>query len=134
MQQRLLPITVAALLVVVSPAVSQNTQDAIPRFERADCDYPVPATIARDVRRECGYLVVPETRARPDGRKFRLAVVIYRAQEPSNAPPLLLLHGGPGGAGGTRFRGAAPCSSRSCAGGRRHFRHAASRVRAEVLS
>ena len=57
----------------------------------------------RDLIRECGHLVVLESRALSNGRAYRLAVVIYKAREPDGSPPLLLLHGGPGGAGGTRF-------------------------------
>ena len=77
-------------------------QDRAPAFVRVACDYPIPAPIPQDQNRECGYVAVPESRARPNGRTFKLAVVIYRAKEPASAPPLLLLHGGPGGDGGTR--------------------------------
>jgi pimeloyl-ACP methyl ester carboxylesterase len=79
-----------------------NAQDVIPRFERTPCDYPVPMPLSPDIQRQCGYLVVPQNRARPNTRTFRLAVVIYPAREPDGSPPLLLLHGGPDGAGGTR--------------------------------
>src|SRR5688500_16601854 len=78
-------------------------QDPPPRFERAACDYPAPPTMQPDITRGCGYCIVPEVRGRANGRTFRLAVVTYRAKEPDGTPPLLLLHGGPGGAGGTRF-------------------------------
>jgi pimeloyl-ACP methyl ester carboxylesterase len=81
------------------PATGQNT---VPRFERTPCDYPVPQPLSQDIQRQCGYLIVPQNRAQPTNRTFRLAVVIYPAREPDGSPPLLLLHGGPGGAGGTR--------------------------------
>lgn len=103
MHKRLSLILAAALLFDVAPAQSDTAQNAIPRFERADCDYPIPLGIARDVHRECGYLVVAENRGRPAGRTYRLAVVTYRAKTPDNQAPLLLLHGGPGGVGGTHF-------------------------------
>ena len=45
----------------------------------------------------CGWLTVPENRARPDGRAIRLAVVIMKATGPDLAPdPLVILSGGPG--------------------------------------
>jgi pimeloyl-ACP methyl ester carboxylesterase len=58
---------------------------------------------ARDVRRECGWLVVPESRDRPSAQSVRLAVEIFRAREPTGTPPRVFLHGGPGGAGGIRL-------------------------------
>lgn len=49
---------------------------------------------------ECGYLTVPENRARPDGRRIRLAVATAKATAPKpGADPLLYLAGGPGGSG-----------------------------------
>jgi pimeloyl-ACP methyl ester carboxylesterase len=47
---------------------------------------------------ECGRLIVPESRPRPDGRELRLEVAILRAPEPS-LPPLVMLQGGPGASG-----------------------------------
>jgi pimeloyl-ACP methyl ester carboxylesterase len=47
---------------------------------------------------ECGYVVVPERHADPDGRTIRLPVAIRRATAPEARPdPLLLAQGGPGG-------------------------------------
>jgi len=86
------------LVVSLTPLVVQT---AVARLETRLCDVPLPPAYSRDVR-ECKWLIVPEARARPSGRTFRLAVVVYRAEEPDGSPPLLLLHGGPGGAGGTR--------------------------------
>lgn len=49
---------------------------------------------------ECGFLTVPENRARPTGRTVRIAVARVRAvaADPARAP-LLYLAGGPGGTG-----------------------------------
>jgi pimeloyl-ACP methyl ester carboxylesterase len=90
-------VAVSLLLVIGSPAAAQR---ALPRFERGDC--LVDGDWARDIRRECGWLVVPESRDRPTANVVRLAVEVFRAREPSAAPPLVLLHGGPGGPGGVR--------------------------------
>jgi pimeloyl-ACP methyl ester carboxylesterase len=92
---------VGAALLVVSVAPKAQAQSQLPRFERGDC--LVNGDWARDVRRECGWLVVPESRDRPSANTVRLAVEIFRATEPSGAPPLVLLHGGPGGRGGIRI-------------------------------
>ena len=87
-----------AALLAVSIAPKAAAQSALPRFERGDC--LVNGEWTRDVRRECGWLVVPESRDRASANTVRLAVEILRAKEPSGAPPLVLLHGGPGGPGG----------------------------------
>ena len=57
-----------------------------------DLDFPLGV--------ECGYLTVPENRARPDGRRIRIFVT--RAHAVSTTPkrdPVVYLSGGPGGAG-----------------------------------
>ena len=47
---------------------------------------------------DCGYLVVPESRAKPDGREVRLALAIVRSTAAQPAPdPVVYLEGGPGG-------------------------------------
>jgi pimeloyl-ACP methyl ester carboxylesterase len=89
---------VASLLAAVAmPAAAQS---ALPRFEPADC--AVDGDWARTVQRDCGWLVVPESRGRPSANVVRLAVEVFRAREPTGAPPLVMLHGGPGGPGGIR--------------------------------
>jgi pimeloyl-ACP methyl ester carboxylesterase len=92
-------IAVVALVVPLAPR--RAVQSQLPRFERTDC--PVDGDWARDVRRECGWLIVPESRDHPSARTVRLAVEIFRARELTGAPPRVFLHGGPGGAGGIRL-------------------------------
>jgi pimeloyl-ACP methyl ester carboxylesterase len=92
---------VGAALLAVALVPTGTAQSNIPRFERGDC--LLNGDWARDVRRECGWLVVPESRNRPDTKTIRLAVEIFRGSEPNGAPPLVLLHGGPGGRGGIRM-------------------------------
>lgn len=92
---------IAAIIVTVLGALVAPTtaaQSGLPRFEVGDC--LVNGKWAVRVRRKCGWLVVPESRDRADADTVRLAVEIFRAEEPSGAPPLVLLHGGPGGLGG----------------------------------
>jgi pimeloyl-ACP methyl ester carboxylesterase len=98
-------VRLGVLVALVVPsgglAPSSEAQSQAPRFERTACW--VDGDWARDVQRECGWLVVPESRDRPSTHSVRLAVEIFRAREPTGAPPLVWLHGGPGGAGGIRL-------------------------------
>ena len=91
----------AAGALVVALAPDPPAQSSVPRFERTDCW--VDGEWARDVRRECGWLVVQESRDRASTTTVRLAVEIFRTRQPSGAPPLVFLHGGPGGVGGIRL-------------------------------
>jgi imidazolonepropionase-like amidohydrolase/pimeloyl-ACP methyl ester carboxylesterase len=91
-----------AAAVLVGPAVSTAAAQAgLPRFEHGDC--LVDGDWARSVRRDCGWLVVPESRDRATANTVRLAVEVFRAREPTGAPPLVLLHGGPAGPGAIRL-------------------------------
>lgn len=65
----------------------------VPHFEFAACwfDLPPGETIV------CGYLTVPENRAKPNGRAIRLAVAIVKSHNPTPAPdPIIYLRGGLG--------------------------------------
>jgi pimeloyl-ACP methyl ester carboxylesterase len=102
------PLAGAALLAVAL-APTGAAQPRVPRFEPGDC--LVDGDWARDAGRECGWLVVPQSRDRPDTNTIRLAVEIFRAREPNGAAPLVLLHGGPGGPGGIRLYSAGVATS-----------------------
>jgi hypothetical protein len=47
----------------------------------------------------CGYLTVPENRAKPDGRQIRIFASRAPAVTATGQEPLVWLAGGPGGAG-----------------------------------
>jgi pimeloyl-ACP methyl ester carboxylesterase len=67
-----------------------------PTFEPAPCAFPVPT----GYRPECGYLIVPENRARPDTRQVRLHVAIFRNRAGvPNPDPVIKISGGPGSSG-----------------------------------
>jgi pimeloyl-ACP methyl ester carboxylesterase len=78
---------ITALLLAVIPVAAQ--EDAVPRFEPADCPFDADGSV------ECGFVVVPEFHAQPDGDTIRLSVVIQRGSDP-DAAPVILLSGGPG--------------------------------------
>ena len=88
-------------LLLLGPLARHSAaQSSSPRFERTTCW--VDGDWARDVRRECGWLIVPESRDRAGTNTVRLAVEIFRAAAPTE-PPRVFLHGGPGGPGGIRM-------------------------------
>ena len=89
-----------AALLAVSVAPKGAAESGLPRFERGDC--LMNGDWALDVRRECGWLVVAESRDRPSANTVRLALEVFRATEASGAPPVVELHGGPGGPGAIR--------------------------------
>lgn len=85
------------VLAGVGPATAQehSTNPATRRFEAGPCPFKADEKILAQVR--CGYLIVPENRARPDGRQLRLAVAIARSASATPRPdPVVLLSGGPG--------------------------------------
>lgn len=64
-----------------------------PIFEPAGCAFPVPSGYSP----ECGYLLVPENRTRPDSPWIRLHVAIFRNRPGHPVPgPVVHLAGGPG--------------------------------------
>jgi pimeloyl-ACP methyl ester carboxylesterase len=87
---------IAALIapVLLGAAPRLAAQDAVPRLERSECPFE-RGELARDIKLECAWLVVPEMRDHPTGRTVRLAVAILRAKNPITTP-LVMLHGGPG--------------------------------------
>jgi pimeloyl-ACP methyl ester carboxylesterase len=95
---RLLPKTAIAALLIACGAAYGSAQVSPPRFERGDCPISTDAW-AEKARVECGRLVVPESRLRPNGPTVSLAVAIFHAKNPSGQPALVILHGGPGGLG-----------------------------------
>ena len=82
-----------------TPAASASARPAItsaPRFEAAPCAFPVP----RGYEPECGYLIVPENRARPDSQSIRLHVAVFRNRAGiPNPDPVIKISGGPGSSG-----------------------------------
>ncbi len=89
--------TIIGLCVIIAfifPPAPTRAQNEVPRFEFADCPFPVPP--GEGV--ECGYLIVPEDRTDPASRTIRLAVAILRSKSDHPAPdPVIYLEGGPGG-------------------------------------
>ena len=71
-----------------SPAITYQ-----PAFESAPCAFPGPDGYTP----ECGYLIVPENRTRPDTRWIRLHVGIFRNRSGlRSSDPVVKISGGPG--------------------------------------
>ncbi len=91
---RLSWITAAAGALALT-ALAGCAQAGAPRFERTACagDYKDV-----DLKVDCGALIVDETRGDPKTRRIKVAVAIVRAAQPkAGLPPVVYLHGGPGG-------------------------------------
>jgi len=88
----------ATLLSLLLSAGYAGAQALEPRFEVGECLVPIDGW-PDNVRVECGWLIVPESRDRATSPSVHLPVVIFRAPLP-DGPPLVMLHGGPGGKGG----------------------------------
>lgn len=74
------------------PGVATVTSDA-PGFQAAPCP---PDIFPPSVRVDCGFVVVPENRARPNGRRIRVAAAVMHAPSPHpKADPIVFLDGGP---------------------------------------
>jgi pimeloyl-ACP methyl ester carboxylesterase len=87
---------VGAIGVAASSLAPAARAAGPPEFEPGPCPQtPFPVPELKNAR--CGFLVVPENRAKPDGRTIRLAVAIVPAASPRPAPdPVAYMSGGPG--------------------------------------
>lgn len=73
-----------------NPPPTQNYQ---PVFKPAPCAFPIPSGYSP----ECGYLVVPENRARANSALIQLHVAIFQSTAEGPSPdPVVHLAGGPG--------------------------------------
>jgi pimeloyl-ACP methyl ester carboxylesterase len=77
---------------------------ALPRLEPTPC-FAGTEGWAPAVGAECFWLVVPQLRERAEAATVRLPVMRARAKQPDGSPPLVYLHGGPGGEGAVRTSG-----------------------------
>jgi pimeloyl-ACP methyl ester carboxylesterase len=91
----------AVVLAALIDGISASAQRSVPRVEPGPCAIQ-PGEWAKNVRLECGALVVAMDRDHPERKQLRLAVAVLRPKQPASEPPLVLLHGGPAGPGGLR--------------------------------
>lgn len=97
-------LTAAAVVAMACTAcASLASASSGPVFENAPCPRPniagVPA-LEFPPNVQCGYLTVPENRSEPDGKTIRVFAARIPAASPTPKPdPIVVLAGGPGGAG-----------------------------------
>ena len=93
-RQRLLAVLFATAAAAIA-AQDAGRAATKPRFDVAPCPFPADESVLKQV--QCGYLQVPENRAKPEGRRLKLAVAILKSLSPNPRPdPLVILSGGPG--------------------------------------
>lgn len=82
------------LRITLGPSLSHpGPQPQLPQFERASCPVAIPPA----VRVECGSLSVLEDRARSDGPRVQLPVIIVKSRTtPALPDPIVFTAGGPG--------------------------------------
>ena len=85
----------ATAIFVIALGLPVSAQGpSVPMYEKAECWFQLYET----ERSECGYLTVAENRAKSDGRKLQLAVVILRSRLAiHHTDPIVVINGGPGG-------------------------------------
>jgi pimeloyl-ACP methyl ester carboxylesterase len=97
-------VVAAAVLLSACTAQPIPTADTgyTPTYETVDCPTNIEGVPSLDFppEVECGYLTVPENRAKPDGTQIKVFVMRLPAVSANPAPdPLFMLAGGPGGGG-----------------------------------
>jgi pimeloyl-ACP methyl ester carboxylesterase len=87
-----------AQVATATPRI-QPTPTPASTFRSADCPFKPGSGITEGQEVRCGFLVVPEDRSKPQGKKIQLAVAIFKAAPGAkvSSTPLLYLTGGPGG-------------------------------------
>ncbi len=94
------PGTVRAAIAALFCAAAQATPAAaeeLPRIEPlADCFVEPSGPLTAGVSFDCGYLVMPEDRTRPEGRTVKLGFLRASTGAGKTASPLFMIAGGPG--------------------------------------
>lgn len=93
----------ATSLVAACGTMKPHAPSTIASFQMVPCPQPNIAGFPEldfPSNVQCGYLTVPESRAKPDGRRIRIFVMRAPAVSATPRPdPIVYLSGGPGGAG-----------------------------------
>jgi pimeloyl-ACP methyl ester carboxylesterase len=82
-----------SILFLFSPPRTVRAGTLASRFEASPCPFDIPPQETL----ECGYLIVPENRSRPNSPDIRIFVTVVKSHSPTPAPdPIILLRGGLG--------------------------------------
>ncbi len=86
-----------SLLALALPAASVAAADGTPRFEATKCGFKVGKGQVEGQTVTCGFVIVPEVHANPDGPTIKIAVAWFKSPSKTVAPePIIYLEGGPG--------------------------------------
>ena len=92
---RFVTVSLATALATLAAHAGERSAFETPRFETAPCPFPADDATLKQVR--CGYVAVPENRAKADSRRFKLAVAILKSSSATPRPdPVVIVAGGPG--------------------------------------
>ncbi len=96
---QLLVSLIVLINTLIIPAVSAAPHaQPTPTFYPGQCVISIPLGLEEGRDIVCGYVLVPEQHATPDGPTIRLEVAILKSKSAAPAPdPLVILQGGPGG-------------------------------------
>ena len=84
-----------SLILALGVWRSGMAQAAVPRFEKAECPFPIPI----GYRIDCGFVNVPEDRSQANSPLIKIGVAIVHSTSTNPASdPIVILNGGPGGA------------------------------------
>ena len=92
---------VALLIALPTASFAQAIKPVsdAPFYVSEPCTYDLPYDVIENGKAHCGYLAVPVRHANPQGPVLHLKVLILKARDRTEAgpPPVIVLHGGPGG-------------------------------------
>jgi pimeloyl-ACP methyl ester carboxylesterase len=104
MDTRLLPLKKTALFffalcLFLHSSGQQKINSSIKWVNCPDCPFPdADPAFLKKINLSFGYLTVPENRKKDKGRSLRLSFAVLKSLKPdAGNPPLVILHGGPGG-------------------------------------
>jgi pimeloyl-ACP methyl ester carboxylesterase len=75
---------------IATEPMDSQTSSSLPAFEPSPCMFEY--TISTPL--ECGYLIVPENRTKPDSPSIRIHVVIFKSSNPKPEPVIYVAGGG----------------------------------------
>lgn len=84
------------MVLIITFAAPATAQD-IPKVEPVEACFATPPehmSLTNDM--ECGYVIVPQNRSKPDETRIKIAIMRIKAANETGAAPFFMLAGGPG--------------------------------------
>jgi pimeloyl-ACP methyl ester carboxylesterase len=83
-------IMVETQTATTAPTTTPTSEVSLPAFEPSSCQFGYSESVQVD----CGYLIVPENRNKPDSPPIRVHVAIFRSDNPKPEPVIYVAGGG----------------------------------------